>query len=326
MERVLLAPHSPQWKQLFVKEERCIRAALLDVVVDVHHMGSTAVQDICAKPVVDILLSVRNIDELDAYDDAMRMLDYEVMGEFGIRGRRYYRKDNANGDRTHHVHAFASHSPEIARHLNFRDFLRTHRQYALEYEAVKLRLATLHPHDREQYTEGKTECIQGIEMKAARWKGEVATKACAVVLRESERGTEVLVFMHPSKGIQFVKGTIETGESSADAALRELVEESGITSARILRSMGTWYSDVNNHIWEFFEVLAQQTLPDTWQHVTNDGEGHVFDYRWHLLADAPTAEWHRPYRMALEYIRRNVIPTRSTEDVVHARPMDDPTL
>lgn len=306
LEHVLLVPHNPQWKQLFAEEERRIRAALGEVVVDVQHMGSTAVADICAKPIVDILLSVLSIDELDTHDDAMRMLDYEVMGEFGIRGRRYYRKDNANGDRTHHVHAFASHSTEVARHLNFRDFLCAHRQYALEYEAVKLRLATLHPDDREQYTEGKTECIQGIEAKAARWKGERATKACAIVMRKGARGNEVLVFLHPTKGIQFVKGTIEPHESSADAALRELAEESGITSARILRSMGTWYSDLNDHIWEFFDVLALQTLPDTWQHTTNDAGGHVFDFRWHPLADAPTAEWHRPYRMALEFIRQHV--------------------
>ncbi len=305
MEHVLLVPHSPQWAQLFAEEERRIRAALLDVVVDVQHMGSTSVPDICAKPIVDILLSARSIEELDTCDDAMRALGYEVMGEFGIRGRRYYRKDNADGNRTHHVHAFASHSPEIARHLNFCDFLRTHRQYALEYEAVKLRLATLYPHDREQYTEGKTECIQGIEAKAARWKGEAATKACAIVMREGEHGKEVLVFLHPSKGIQFVKGTIESGESSADAALRELAEESGITSARVHRSIGTWYSDVNEHIWEFFEIHVPHTLPETWRHVTNDDKGQVFDFRWHTLADSPTLAWHRPYRMALDFLQKN---------------------
>jgi len=306
LEHVLLVPHDPQWKQMFAEEERRVRAMLRDVVVDVHHIGSTAVPDVCAKPIIDILISVRDVDELDAYDDAMRSLNYEVMGEFGIVGRRYYRKDNADGHRTHHVHAFASSSHEIARHLDFRDFLRAHRQYALEYEAVKLRLASLHPHDREQYTEGKTECIQGIEAKAARWKGESPTKACAVVVREGDRGTEVLVFMHPSKGIQFVKGTIESGESSAEAALRELAEESGIISAHVVRSLGTWFSDLNNHIWEIFIVHAHDRLPDSWQHITNDGKNHVFDYRWHTLSDAPTSEWHRPYRMALDFLQRSI--------------------
>lgn len=306
MERVLLVPYDPQWRHQFAEEERRLRSALADVVIDVHHVGSTSVPDICAKPIIDILLAVQSVVALDAYDHVMRSLDYEVMGEFGITGRRYYRRNDGNGMRSHHVHAFDARSPEIARHVHFRDFLRAHRQYALEYEAVKLRLAALHPHDRERYTDGKTECIQGIEAKAARWKGEAPTKACAIVLRDGAQGPELLVFRHPSKGIQLVKGSIEVGETSADAALRELAEEAGITSARIVRSLGTWYSDLNNHIWEFFEVAVQQDLPDAWRHVTNDGKNHEFDHHWHRLADPPTSEWHRPYRMALDYLRQQL--------------------
>lgn len=93
----------------------------------------------------------------------MEQLNYEVMGEFGIRGRRYFRKDNAAGIRTHHIHAFDVGSPELARHIAFRNFLRTHSEQARQYEKLKLELATRFPDDREQYTEGKSEFIRMIE-------------------------------------------------------------------------------------------------------------------------------------------------------------------
>ena len=90
-----------------------------------HHIGSTAIPGIFAKPIIDLLLEVGNIGELDDRSSFMGELGYEAMGEFGIPGRRYDRKNNASGIRTHQVHAYESGSPEVERHIAFRDYSTT---------------------------------------------------------------------------------------------------------------------------------------------------------------------------------------------------------
>ena len=91
------------------------------------------------------------------------------MGEFGIAGRRYFRRDNADGDRTHQVHTFQSGSPHIQRHLAFRDFMRAHPKLANQYADLKRSLAEAHPHDMVAYMGGKDAFIKKMEAKALTW-------------------------------------------------------------------------------------------------------------------------------------------------------------
>ena len=111
----------------------------------IHHIGSTAIPGIYAKPVIDMLAVVSDIAAVDSYAAAMEALGYEAMGEFGIPGRRYFRRDDANGVRTHQVHAFASGSRDVERHLAFRDFMRAHPDLAREYGELKRALAERFP-------------------------------------------------------------------------------------------------------------------------------------------------------------------------------------
>lgn len=97
---------------------------------------------------------------LDSKRSAMEQLGYEAMGEFGIPGRRYFRKDDASGIRTHHVHAFQSGSPEIERHLVFRDYMIAHPEAAQAYSLLKQRLAQEYPGDKEAYMDGKDPFIK----------------------------------------------------------------------------------------------------------------------------------------------------------------------
>ena len=133
-----------------------------------HHIGSTAVPNIHAKPVIDILLVVQKHAELDAKQAAMEALGYEARGEGGIPGRRFFRRDNKDGDRTHQVHAFEADSPQIARHLAFRDYMIAHPGIAQEYSALKQKLAAEHPNDIEAYMDGKDAFIHEID----RWTAE----------------------------------------------------------------------------------------------------------------------------------------------------------
>ena len=168
--RIQVVAHDPAWRSEFEAEEKRIARALGDIVVRLHHIGSTAIPGIFAKPIIDILLEVENIVRLDEESSAMEQLGYEATGEFGIPGRRYFRKDNASSIRTHQVRAFQTGSPEIARHLAFRDYMIAHPMEAQTYGALKQRLALEHPDDMEAYMDGKDAYIKEHEAKALAWR------------------------------------------------------------------------------------------------------------------------------------------------------------
>ena len=152
---VELVPYSAEWPVLAERELGWLVHALHGLVVAGHHIGSTAVPGLSAKPVVDLLLVVRGVAELDEREARVRRLGYRCRGENGIAGRRYYTLDDATGRRQFQVHCFAPESGEIERHLAFRDYLRTHPDTARNYEAEKRRCRELHPDDSNAYCEAK---------------------------------------------------------------------------------------------------------------------------------------------------------------------------
>ena len=166
MEKIEIVGYSIAWPIEFEREASSIRAAIGDVVVEIHHIGSTAIPGCDAKPIIDMLAVVTSLEDLDVATPSLEALGYEALGEFGIPGRRYFRKGSAFEERTHQIHAFAEDSPEIERHLAFRDHLRSHPEAVAQYVELKRRLASAHPDDVEAYTEGKNEFIRGIEARA----------------------------------------------------------------------------------------------------------------------------------------------------------------
>lgn len=100
----------------------------------------------------------------------MESLGYEVMGEYGIPGRRYFRKDNREGTRTHHIHAFEAGSAEVERHLAFRDYMIAHPGDAQRYSELKRRLAEKHPQSIDGYMDGKDGFIKEMDRRAAQWR------------------------------------------------------------------------------------------------------------------------------------------------------------
>lgn len=167
--RIVVVAHDPAWKSEFEEEAKRISRVLEDRVSRLHHIGSTAIPGIFAKPVIDILMEVENIAELDAGSSVMEGLGYESMGEFGIPGRRYFRRSNALGVRTHQVHAFEAKSPEIARHLAFRDYMIAHPAEAGAYGELKRNLAREFPEDIHGYMDGNDPFIKEHEARALAW-------------------------------------------------------------------------------------------------------------------------------------------------------------
>ena len=164
--RIKVVAHDPAWRGEFEAEARRITRALGDLVVRLHHIGSTAIPGIFAKPIIDFLMEVEDIVDLEDRSSVMEELGYEAMGEFGIPGRRYFRKNNALGVRTHQVHAFEADSTEVERHLAFRDYMIAHPEEAQAYGDLKRKLAQEHPDDIEAYMDGKDPFIKECEAKA----------------------------------------------------------------------------------------------------------------------------------------------------------------
>ncbi|MGH6782076.1 MAG: GrpB family protein [Phenylobacterium sp.] len=151
--KVFLTEPSPQWAQLYAQEQGRIARRLGAVVVAIEHYGSTSIPGIKAKPVIDLLIGVRRLDDALDCAAAMEQLGYDFAAHAGVPQHHVYGKGAA---RTHLAH-FVEHGGEAWREcLAFRDSLRADPAKARAYEALKLELAEKYPDDRAAYTAGKS--------------------------------------------------------------------------------------------------------------------------------------------------------------------------
>ncbi|MFD3262213.1 GrpB family protein [Paenibacillus lentus] len=170
--KITIVEYDSNWTTEYLKEEQAIKEILQDDLVNSFHIGSTSVPGLKAKPIIDILLVVNDIGGLDNFSAQFENLGYEVMGEFGIKGRRYFRK--GGDDRTHQIHAFQyDHIQEIERHLSFRDYLRQNPKICKEYGDLKSELADKYPTDIESYGDGKDDFVKKVEKEALKWHWKI---------------------------------------------------------------------------------------------------------------------------------------------------------
>ncbi|MDR3509297.1 MAG: GrpB family protein [Caulobacteraceae bacterium] len=173
-----LAPHQADWAPRAAREARRWAEVLGDNLLVVHHVGSTAIPWIAAKPIIDLMPAVRDLAALDAAEPAIRALGYDWRGEFGLPGRRFcLLTDPRTGARLFHVHAYQAGSSEIDRHLAFRDYLLAHRDEALAYEAQKRAAAAAHPNDSLAYNGAKSDWIVACQARALAWWPGVSGRA-----------------------------------------------------------------------------------------------------------------------------------------------------
>jgi GrpB-like predicted nucleotidyltransferase (UPF0157 family) len=165
---VKVVPYDVRWPELFAAEAARIAPALGPNLIRIYHVGSTSVPGLAAKPVIDMMPAVTDIRLVDAATAEMIALGYEPMGEFGLPGRRYFRRLE-QGVRTHHVHVYAQDDPDMARHLDFVAYLRGHPQDAARYGVLKRRLAAEYPNNAHAYMDGKDQLIKELEARATHW-------------------------------------------------------------------------------------------------------------------------------------------------------------
>ena len=165
-----LLPHNPLWEDIAAETIKKLKSLLNDVAVDIQHVGSTSIRNICAKPIIDIAVGVNTLDSIKPY--------IELLKKNGIIFRKEDVKEQllfVIGDfekefRTHHIHVVEWNSIAWNNYINFRDYLNAFPEYAKEYDDLKKKLALEFANNRGNYTAGKQEFIDRILKQAHLWK------------------------------------------------------------------------------------------------------------------------------------------------------------
>lgn len=162
---VKLHAYDPNWAQQFEFEKNRILAALGDKAHGIEHIGSTSIKGLKAKPIIDILVGILNLDELSTYISALHDIDFDYIPKPEFKDRLFFRK-GPWGQGICHLHICEIDSSEWIEKLLFRDYLRLHPEVAEEYAALKIALAAKYPFNRPIYTKNKEPFIQSIIDKA----------------------------------------------------------------------------------------------------------------------------------------------------------------
>ncbi len=171
MRNIRVVAYDPSWPAAFEREAALLAEIFAGDLVTIHHIGSTAVTGLSAKPVIDMLPLVRDIRRVDLFHSAMAQAGYQSWGEYGIPGRRFFTK-GGDEHRTHNVHIFEAGNQEVVRHLDFRDYLRADPVVAQQYAQLKAALARQFPDDMTAYNNGKDAFIKQMEQRARVWRTE----------------------------------------------------------------------------------------------------------------------------------------------------------
>jgi GrpB-like predicted nucleotidyltransferase (UPF0157 family) len=166
--RYTFTDYSPDWPLEFERESERLKPLLGDTLLTVHHIGSTSVPGLAAKPIIDLLPVVRDIASVDERTPRMEEAGYRAWGEYGLPGRRYFTRDR-DEYRTHNIHIYQADNPDIERHLAFCAYLRSHASACREYEALKREVHEHHPADIAAYNDGKNAWIKRVEALALTW-------------------------------------------------------------------------------------------------------------------------------------------------------------
>lgn len=163
-KNVVVEKWNPKWKDEF---ERIVDSLGEDVIynsVKIEHVGSTSVEGLYAKPIIDLDIVIEN----DKFEIIKRLLNdkgYEHEGDLGIEGREAFSYSGKEELMTHHLYVCPKDSKELFKHITFRDFLKNNSALASEYSKVKEQAAVRYPDDIDKYMEFKSEIIEKIYKK-----------------------------------------------------------------------------------------------------------------------------------------------------------------
>lgn len=155
---VCLEPYNEQWTALFEETKSEVQQILGFNVIDIQHIGSTAIKGIVAKPILDVAVIVHDLDAVNW--DGMNHNGYVYRGQAGVPGRSFFVKYRDRDISTHHIHCYEQDNQNLTANIAFRDYLIAHPDYAKQYNDLKLHLAEHYADDRVMYTNEKSDFIK----------------------------------------------------------------------------------------------------------------------------------------------------------------------
>ena len=166
---VVISSYQTSWRERFDELNALLRRVLAAYIVEIEHVGSTAVPGLDAKPIIDLDIVISDTTEFEQVKVRLANVGYRHCGDQGVPGREAFEMLQAEGHEVadHHLYVCRESSAELRRHLAFRDFLRNNPEDAAEYGQLKRRLAEEFRGNREGYTEAKSRFIEQALEKAA---------------------------------------------------------------------------------------------------------------------------------------------------------------
>ena len=164
-----LVDYDPDWVNRYNFHAEKIKDILGPVVLEVHHIGSTSIPGMMAKPNIDIEVVVSSLAEVRKLSPKMAEAGYTPRGDYSKIGEEYFTEDADNGERLTSIHILPLGNPDIRMQLNFRDYLRTHNEDKMLYMETKRRLFDQYQNDYSSYDSGKKDVIEAIKKRAELW-------------------------------------------------------------------------------------------------------------------------------------------------------------
>lgn len=159
-KKVVVLPYDRTWEFAFEQIKREIEGAIGDLIIGIEHVGSTSVEGLSAKPIIDIDVIIKDYSILDAVVSKLEAIGYIHEGNLGIKEREAFKYSDKPHLQQHHLYVCPQQSEELHRHITFRNFLRNNPEAVKKYSAVKEKAAQLFPDDIEKYIEYKSPCIE----------------------------------------------------------------------------------------------------------------------------------------------------------------------
>ena len=159
-KKVVVLPYDRTWKFAFEEIKREIEGAIGDLIIGIEHVGSTSVEGLSAKPIIDIDVVIKDYSTFEAVVNKLESIGYIHEGNLGIKDREAFKYSDKPHLQQHHLYVCPQQSEELYRHITFRDFLRSNPEAVKKYGAVKEKAAQLFPDNIEKYIEYKSPCIE----------------------------------------------------------------------------------------------------------------------------------------------------------------------
>ena len=161
-KHVVVEPYNEEWKSDFIAIRDELDTVLKDIVLRIEHVGSTSVEGLSAKPVIDVDVVIKDTTVLPDVISALQTIGYFHEGDLGIPGREAFKYEGKEHLRKHHLYVCSQDSEELKRHITFRDYLRSNPDAVEEYSKIKKEAANLYPWDIDKYIEHKSPVIEMI--------------------------------------------------------------------------------------------------------------------------------------------------------------------